>query len=499
MKNKRRSSLAYREAFLTGRMGVRGRLLLDLAALVGFIITLVWFCQIAMLLNFYRADRTVQVRRAAEILRQNIDHEDLESLADQVSAENDICLLLTDGEGKTILSIDHVRYCLLHRMKEAELTKLIASAPEDGSGRISTARTAPFRNEHYDSESFAGPAPKSENRTGMSMLYVQKVTFASGETGTLMINAMITPTSAVLATLRKQFLYIVAAVLLVTLLFGYFMAEGLSLPLIETNRAARELSRAAYARPAHSGGYREIAELNDTLVQAASDLKNVENLQRELIANISHDLRTPLTMIQGYAETMRDLPGEMTPENMQVIIDETERLSSLVNEVMDYSRLRTGSLELTLSAFDLTEVTEAICARVGAMKGTEGYRIEREGEKPLRVVADRSRIEQVIYNLLGNALTYTGADRTVRVKAEERGERVRLSVSDSGNGIDPEELPFIWDRYFRSGESHRRAVIGSGLGLNICRGILEKHQVPYGVESEKGQGSTFWFELSMEK
>ena len=499
MKKNKRGSLAYREAFLTGRLGIRSRLLLDLAALVGFIISLVWFCQIALLFNFYQADRSAQVRRAADALRQNIDHEDLENLADRISADNDICLLLTDEAGNPILSIDHVRYCLLHRMKADELKQLMDSAPEDGTGRVRTVRTSPFRNEKYEREHFSGKVPENETRSGLSMLYVQKVHFAEGGTGTLMINAMITPTSAVMATLRKQFIYIMIAVVVVTALFGYYMATGLSRPLIETNSAARELSRAAYTRPPHSGGYREIAELNETLVQAASDLNNVERLQRELMANISHDLRTPLTMIQGYAETMRDIPGEMNPENMQVIIDETNRLSSLVNEVMDYSRLRAGALELTFSVFDLAELAESICARVSAMKATEGYRILRDTEPGCYVEADRSRIEQVIYNLLGNALTYTGVDKTVRVKEERRGSRIRLSISDTGSGIDEADLPFIWDRYFRSEESHKRAVIGSGLGLNICRGILENHQVPYGVDSRREEGSTFWFELPVKE
>ena len=101
----------------------------------------------------------------------------------------------------------------------------------------------------------------------------------------------------------------------------------------------------------------------------------------------------------------------------------------------------------------------------------------------------------MIYNLLGNALTYTGKDKTVRITQQDIGSRVRVMVSDSGEGIPADELPFIWDRYYRSRENHRRAVIGSGLGLNICRGILEKHGANYGARSEEGKGTTFWFEL----
>ncbi len=495
MKRTKHSSLAFRDEFLTGRLGIRSRIILDLTFLVGFIISLVWITQIALLYSFYRNDRETQVNRAANVLVQNIDHEDLDALADRISADNDICLMLLDDSGEQLLSIDHVRYCTLHRMRRKDLEDLVSKAPEDGSGIIRTVSISPFRNEQYRKEHFSGSVPENEQRSGVSMLYARRVRFADGRGGTLLLNAEIIPTAAVLNTLRKQFLYIVLTVFLAAGSLGWIMANGISSPIIETNQAARELSKSHYSRAPHSGGYREIAELNDTLVQAAEDLRKVEMLQRELIANISHDLRTPLTMIQGYAESMRDLPGEMKPENMQVIIDETNRLSSMVNEVLDFSRLQTGPLQLEITEFDLTALADAICERVQIMTAAEGYRIENEVKDPVWVRADSGRIQQVVYNLLGNALTYTGKDKTVRIRGEKRGENFRVSVSDSGAGIDPKELPFIWDRYFRSRESHKRAVIGSGLGLNICRGILENHHVPYGVNSEIGKGTTFWFEL----
>ena len=290
---------------------------------------------------------------------------------------------------------------------------------------------------------------------------------------------------------RTQFLLTVGAIVLATVLVGFTMARSISEPIIETSEAARELSRSRYTRPPHSGGYREIAELNDTLVRAAEDLGKVEDLQRELIANISHDLRTPLTMIGGYAEAMRDIPEEATPENLQIIIDETNRLSSMVNEVLDFSRLRTGNLELEKKPFNLTEEIREICNRIGRMTSVDGYTVVFEPAEDRTVVGDRGRIGQV----LCNALTYTGADKTVRITQRDTAAGIRVQISDSGEGIPADELPFIWDRYYRSRENHRRAVIGSGLGLNICRGILEKHGADYGVRSEEGKGTTFWFVL----
>ena len=133
--------------------------------------------------------------------------------------------------------------------------------------------------------------------------------------------------------------------------------------------------------------------------------------------------------------------------------------------------------------------------RVSKMTAVDGYKVVFEETEDRFVHGDSKRISQVIYNLLGNALTYTGEDKTVRLTQKAIGSNVQVSVSDSGEGIPEADLPYIWDRYYRSRDNHRRAVIGSGLGLNICRGILEKHGAPYGVQSEIGKGTTFWFRL----
>ena len=397
MKRNKKSALAFRETFLAGRLGIRRKILIYLLVLAGFIISMVWLFQNALLFYVYRGPEFLRGGPAPVVVI----------------------------EGET-----------------------------GGQEDAGSAENLP------------------ETREGRSI-------------NTLRLDAIT----------RWEFLVIVIAILLATGVVGYSMARSISQPIIETNEAARELSRARYERPAHSGGYREIAQLNDTLVQTAEDLRKVEDLQRELIANISHDLRTPLTMIEGYAEAMRDMPDEVTPENMQIIIDETERLSRMVNEVLDFSRLRTGSLEMNKAPFNLTDAVRKTVERIARMTAGEGYTVTFSAEKDITVNADSGRISQVIYNLIGNALTYTGVDKTVRVAQEDRGRAVRISISDSGEGIAPDELPYIWDRYYRSRENHKRAVIGSGLGLNICRGILENHDAPYGAECPPEGGTVFWFEL----
>ncbi|MBQ8161733.1 MAG: HAMP domain-containing histidine kinase [Clostridia bacterium] len=524
------------------RQGIQAKLILYLLAFVCFIIVLLWVFQILLLDDFYRGFKARQITQTAEAIVQNLDldTDSLESLASQLAEQNDVCILLLDGNQAELVSAEGTRNCLIHRVSSRSLSFWCDKAPEDGTpitemfrmqataliGNGSFLETSDLPSE-YPFESTFTPSPDSGDERGlpagrrdarkvhlkepfyasfvdqesttMSMLYARRVLLTDGSTGTLLLNSQISPVYSTVAALRSQLLVITVIVSLAALLISYLMARRLSRPIIETNEAAKALSRAQYTRPQHARGYREIAELNDTLLKAADDLSQVENLQHELIANISHDLRTPLTMIGGYAEMMRDLPSETTPENMQIIIDETARLTTLVNELLDFSRMQAGATEMQPATFCLTDSVEQMVLRVGKLTAKDGYCIDFSPSEHIQTHADETRIGQVVYNLLGNALTYTGDDKTVTVLQERRGDVVRISVRDSGKGIAKDELDLIWNRYYRTRETHRRAVIGSGLGLNIVRTILEKHEAAFGVDSEEGKGTTFWFELPIVK
>ncbi len=273
-----------------------------------------------------------------------------------------------------------------------------------------------------------------------------------------------------------------------------------SRPIGEVTEQAKELARGNYSPDRGKKYYfSEISELSEALDDARREISKADMTQRELVANISHDFKTPLTMIKAYASMIREISGENKEKrdaHAQIIIDEADRLSALVSDVLDLSRLRAGEEE-EKTAFDLSAEVHAIVSRFDYLEKTQGYRFEVLIEDGLMICAERMRIGQVVYNLIGNAVNYTGEDKRVRVKLGRRGEMARLEVIDSGNGIPPEEVDTIWDRYYRSGRSHKRPVQGSGLGLSIVKSILLQHDAPFGVISEVGKGSCFWAEFRL--
>lgn len=318
----------------------------------------------------------------------------------------------------------------------------------------------------------------------------------SGDLLFVLIDTPLTPVTSTVSTLKAQLFIISAVLLIISTIVALFLSTLISSPMRKLNAAAKELANGNYNADFNEGRrYREVAELSDTLAYAADELGKVDRLQKELIANISHDLRTPLTMIIGYGEMMRDIEGENTPENVQVIIDEATRLSSLVNDLLEISAFQSGNESIAREPFDASETISDICTRYQRLKEHNGYEITFEGDKSTYIFADKKKILQVVSNLINNAINYSGEDKRILVRCERKDDSIRVSVTDYGKGIPEEELANIWQRYYKVDKTHVRSVSGSGLGLSIVRQILELHGARYGVDSRLGVGSSFWFEL----
>ena len=202
-------------------------------------------------------------------------------------------------------------------------------------------------------------------------------------------------------------------------------------------------------------------------------------------------------MITGYCEMMRDIEGENTPENMQVVLDETARLTSLVNDLVDLSKYQNGAgPKVEIEHIDLDAMLAEVIDRYRKLMAGKGYTFVYESVGQRFADCDKKRILQVVYNLINNAINYAGDDKTVLVRLCDAADgRARVEVIDHGEGIEKENLPYIFDRYYKVDKVHKRAVTGTGLGLSIVKNILTAQGAPFGVTSEVGKGSTFYFEL----
>ena len=461
-------------------------------------ILLLYLFQVVFLEQFYKTVKYTEIKASATSVEKNLDNPELETLMARISQENDICIGLYTSEGKKIAESHILRDCVIHNMPGDVLFRYYDKAVSEGGRSVEVMPRHGFSNGKYNPSKFEGDVPESDGGLGESIIVTTvKYSEKYGDDMVIFLNTTTSPVTATKNTLQTELVIIVAILLLFALVLSLIMARFISAPITKMSRDAKKLAHGTYDVGFSGREYRESSELADSLNFAAAELSKTDRLQRELIANISHDLRTPLTMISGCAEMMQDIPGEMNKENLQVIIDESKRLSSLVNDVMDLSKLGANIEQLSKSRFNLTNTVEAAIERINRMSAAEGYDIDFICDSEAIVFADETRILQVVYNLLINAINHTGEDKRVTVKQTVSPEHSFDSIvdTDTGSGSPQEDLPQIWDRYYKVDKVHKRGSMGTGLGLSIVRSILELHAAKYGVDSEIGKGTTFWFEL----
>ena len=518
-----------------------------------------WFFQIVYLNDFYKMIKqkeTENVLDKVEVLLHESD--DPASEIDQLAANYNLGVFITDSEGNSLYnaeyisnsqmsSLPHFMFSLFYdeavanggeaviefkgsemqRSIRENLNKELEQQPEIDGESEATPETeleqpenilenAPDSADETSEESSGQGEGKIEytippenemtkeqfrqnigNELAESVIYV-RIIEVDGQEEVVMINSVLTPVDATVTTLKAQLRIITVIIIIIAFILAAATAKSTSRSIIKLNDGAKKLAAGDYSVKFDADDYMEVAELSATLNYAAKELGKADSLQKELIANVSHDLRTPLTMIKGYAEVMRDIPGENTPENVQVIIEETERLTGLVNDMLDISKLKAGTISIQPEEYNFTESIRHVLERYNKLREVEGYTIDFVYDDEVSVYADEQKMYQVLYNLVNNAINYTGEDKKVTVIQKVIGNTLRIEVVDTGDGVKQEDIPYVWDRYYKDKTTHKRALQGTGLGLSIVKNVLELHGAKYGVSSITGQGATFWFEIKID-
>ena len=436
-----------------------------------FILLFLFFFQVIFINTFYEWTKTRTIKSLANDILITENDISLYDKLNRISYEENVCIELTNSNGDNLYST-YTNNCNL-RSKTIKRNFINSNKK---------TKTYNLINNFTKEKSIMAATRLSNN------LYI-------------FISTSLIPLDSTINIIEQQLIIVSIVVLLLSIIVAYFISKILSDPITKISKAAKLISKGKLKTKFETtSDIKELVDLTNALNDMKDELSKTEELQKDLMANVSHDLKTPLTMIKAYAELILDIninDKEKCVNNLNIIIEEVNRLNSLVNDILALTKVENELDKLDISEFDLIKLIERIVKQHNIYVIKDGYSIEfiHDNINKLLINADKKKIEQVIYNLLNNALNYTGDDKKVIIKVVENDKDYTVMVIDSGKGIDKSELDHIFDKYYRSKKNHKRYIYGTGLGLSIVKNIFLLHNYEYGVKSTKNKGTTFYFKI----
>lgn len=443
------------------------------------ILGFLWAFQVLFLNQFYRMSKTRDIAEVANTLIKYKNNENVASIIDKVAMDKSVCIEVVNEKANTVYtSLYFGKGCISRKEQSLKYkTDFIKSNKK--------RQTYELINPMYD------------NRTLIQAIKLDSENYA-------FINTSMDPIDGTVNILKTQLIYVSIIVLLLSFIIAYFISRHISEPIVEINKTAKGLAKGKFDISFHTEeDILELNELTSTLNYAKDELEKTDELRQDLMANVSHDLKTPLTMIKAYAEMSRDLhtkDKKKQKEDMDIIISEVDRLTILVNDILELSKMQSNINKLKKEEFDLIDLTKEIIHRYKILEETENYKFEFNYNKEKIIInADKKKIEQVIYNLINNAINYTGEDNKIIINILAEENDILIEIKDTGKGIKEEDLPYIWDKYYKNKKKHKRNLVGTGLGLSIVKNVLQLHEYDFGVKSEQNKGSCFYFKIPIAK
>lgn len=430
----------------------------------------IWFLQILSLDIYYELSKKSEIKNIASKVKMAYAANDYSNILDNLAYREDVCIEIIEDKNISYFTDSVSRGCLI------------------GSNELNSYKLS-FMSSGNNSVTYRVINPRFKNKALIYGLKIDENTYA-------FISTSLEPISSTVSLLKRQLILTIGIVLLVAFLIAYTISKKISRPIEKITNISKKMSSGNYDVKFDTGtDINEIKELEITLNKMSEELSKTENLRREFLANVSHDLKTPLTLIKANAEMVRDLNynnKEKRERSLNTVTSEVDRLNLLVEDILDLSKMQSNADDLDLEEFNISEVIRTIVERFNVLCERDGYSIECD-LFDFNITADKKKIEQVIYNLITNAMNYTGDDRKVFIKMKNDDRKVRIEIIDTGAGINEEDLEHIWDKYYKADKKYKRVTYGTGLGLSIVKNILNLHNFEYGVESEKSKGTTFYF------
>lgn len=434
------------------------------------IIIVLWLCQISLFDIYYQKEQVDNMDSIVSAIK-NATILELPATLQDISYQNEICIAVTDEYNILTKYNANMNGCVFNNVnnKVKELMRGFINSDE-------SFKTYRFVN---------------EDKKVLALLYGIK------QNGNYIFTySNLEDISDFTLVLKRQIMYVCIVGIILAIICSVFLASKITEPIKKITEKAKKLGSENVKFD--ESDIKEIDELSKSLTEAQMELAKTNELRRDLMANVSHDLKTPLTMIKAYAEMIRDISykdKDKMNEHLGIIVDETDRLTILVNDILDLSKMQSNADTLNLEKFDLALLIHEIVNRYQIIKETEKYVINVEMPEKVMIKADKKKINQVIYNLVNNAINYTGEDKTVTIRVTKQKKSYLVEIIDTGKGIKESEIPYIWDKYYKNDKNHQRNVVSTGLGLSIVKQILELHNYEYGVNSTLKKGTTFYFKI----
>ena len=489
----------------------RFKLWVYFAVFTAFIFIILWLMQTVFLQSFYNDMLISDTKKVAEKIRSHGTDADIEKKIDELARDNTVIILITDESGKLLYSSDEFKG--MHskvkipgnaEIEDKDRKNEFAGLPEppkekknDFGKRMDEYRNLPDNYNEILSLLKASDEGYIESTEDDYYVYVTYVDY-NGQDGksVLYISTPLEAQGSAVNILRRILVWVTVLSLAAGFILSWFIARKFSKPVQRLSEKADKLGEKEYSEAYDSGFCSELDSLNQTLDRTNEKLNTSKEFQMQLLSNVSHDLRTPLTMIKGYAEMIRDISwedSEAMSSDLQVIIKEADRLNALVNEILEYSELQTEDDTKDMEQLDLSELVKSSAERFEKLLQPENVVIEKDIDLGLTATGNPGLLERALYNLMDNAVRHTGDGKKIRVALKQKDGIKVISVQDFGNGIAPEEIDHIWDRYYTSRQRKGKGV--SGLGLAIVKQIALKHRGKCYAESKEGEGCTFFIEI----
>ncbi|WP_245654205.1 sensor histidine kinase [Aedoeadaptatus pacaensis] len=459
---------------IVDQKSIRVKFLMYFSGMALFILILLWLLQIVFINSFYESMKIRDTEKVGRAVTTRFGKEDFEDTLLRYSFEKNLSLQVYNEKGGLVFPLNPLDYMYQPMI----------------SGEDFFTYFQPLLKNDKTEETYVNDY---KNEESSSILYVSYLGVEAGEKYFLAVSTNVDPVDSTVEILKDQLIIVSTISLVLAFILSLYLSSRLARPLSDMAKTARALGQGNYDVQFKEQDYTEMNDLARTLNYATGELTDALEMRKDLIANVSHDFKTPLTVIKSYGEMIRDISGdnkELREKHVETILEETDYLTHFVNDLLDLSRVESGLGQLDSEPVDLKALTKDVLCRFKNLERT-GYTFAIHGEGTM--VCDENKIRQVIYNFITNAVNYSTDKKQIDIYMIEHKNHITYCVRDYGRGMADEDRDKIWERFYRGRDNHERQVVGTGLGLFICKNILDLHGFDYGVKSKLGVGSTFYF------